>query len=72
MTENTTEAQDSSATISPTLVSVRILTPVELDGISYKSGVHADLPAELAAALVESGQADDNAEAVAYALSQTN
>ena len=63
---NTKEAAD----ITARPVNVRILSNIEINGIKIKSGHVARLNSETAAALVADGVADNNAEGIAYALTE--
>lgn len=49
---------------------IRILSDIFIDGNRIASDSLADVPAELAAQLVASGNADDHPEAVAHCLAQ--
>lgn len=49
---------------------VRLLSGVHLEGVQYPAGIALELPVKHADALVAGDLADDNAEAVKYALTQ--
>ncbi|MDW5417739.1 hypothetical protein R6242_14305 [Iodobacter sp. CM08] len=52
-------------------VKVVVLSDVPVDGKSYSAGSVVELPEKTAKSLVDGGFADDNAEAVAYWLTQS-
>lgn len=49
---------------APATVSVRVLVDIHVDGVHYRCGTVHPFPAEVAAALVKDGAADDHPEAV--------
>ena len=49
---------------------VRILTDVNIDGVSYKANQVVDLPAATAKAQQESGAVDAHKEAVSYCVNE--
>lgn len=58
--------------VSADPIQVRILSEVEVNGVKITSGRVAVVDAETAAGLIAGGVADDNADAVAYALTEND
>lgn len=66
MAKNNTESID----VAVKQITVRILADIEINGKKLKAGHAEKMDSNTAAALVAQGTADDNAEAVAYALTE--
>lgn len=47
---------------------VRVLTPIQVEGVNYASNDLVQFPAELAASLLAAGAVDDSSAAVDYCL----
>lgn len=65
--DDTTPAADVIA--PPSRVTVRALVDLPIEGNIIKAGQVTELDADIASDLIDNGLADNNADAIAYALS---